>query len=83
VLGVSPETLVEVAHRLWGRSLTAHRDRLVKLRVEPLLKADPTDGPRRVQAIRGYATRDLMEELRSALKAMPKRTKTRRAPRRR
>jgi transcriptional regulator with XRE-family HTH domain len=83
VLGVTPELLVDVAHRLWGRSLTAERERLVKLRADALLKADPIDGPRRVQAIRGYATRELIEELRSALKTPPTRTRTRRAPRRR
>src|SRR5215470_5472719 len=40
---------------------SARRDHLIMLRVGPILEADPIDGPRRVQAIRGYITRDLID----------------------
>lgn len=56
-LGVPPEYVAVAAHRLWGRGLTAERDRRV---------ADGADGEdaRTVQALRGHVTRQLLDEIR-------------------
>ena len=72
-LRVSPEAIVQAAHDRWGRGLTARRDEIAKRREAALLRADPeearsADWPRRVQAIRGAATRELLGELRPLLK---------------
>jgi hypothetical protein len=71
-LRVSPETIVQAAHDRWGRSLTVQRDAIAKRREAVLLRHAPeearsADWPRRVQAIRGAATRELLEELRPLL----------------
>lgn len=67
-LGVEPEAVAVLAHRLWGRSLTAHRDALVA-------KDHPTGDddkavvtPRELQARRGHVTRRLLKELAAALR---------------
>jgi transcriptional regulator with XRE-family HTH domain len=73
-LRVSPEAIVEAAYRRWGRSLTAQRDKLVSLRTKPAEARTP-GWPRRLQAIRGHTTRELLEELRPRLKAVTKRKK--------
>jgi transcriptional regulator with XRE-family HTH domain len=81
-LRVSPEALVKAAHDQWGRSLTAQRDRLVSIRTDPMLRADPAEEhrpgwPRRLQAIRGHVTRELLGELRPVLKGAGTRKKRR------
>jgi len=77
-LRVSPDEVVEAAHRLWGCSLTARRDRLVAMRTDPMLTRDPEEArspewPRRLQAIRGHVTRDLLKELTKGRKKPTKR----------
>jgi transcriptional regulator with XRE-family HTH domain len=62
-LGIPPVAVSLVAFRLWGMSLTAKRDAEVDERTTP-------DTPARsVQAIRGRVTRDLLVEIRAAVKA--------------
>jgi transcriptional regulator with XRE-family HTH domain len=56
-VGVPAAHVAVAAHRLWGRGLTAERDRRVAER-------DPGGRPRSVQAARGHVTRQLMAELR-------------------
>jgi hypothetical protein len=75
-LRVAPEAIVEASHRLWGRSLTAQRDRLVDVRTERADARNP-DWPRRLQAIRGHVTRELLGELRPMLKGAGTRKKRR------
>jgi len=75
-LRVSPEVLVEAAHRRWGRSLTAQRDDLVSLRTQPAETRSP-GWPRRLQAIRGHVTRELLEELRPRLTGTRKKRRAR------
>lgn len=67
-LHVSPEAVVEAAHQRWGRSLTAERERRVEAYTRPMLTRDPAEAvspewPRRLQAIRGHVTRELLKEL--------------------
>jgi transcriptional regulator with XRE-family HTH domain len=57
-LGVRPFDVSMAAFRLWGESLTAHRNALVDDRSTD---ATPT---RSIQAIRGRVTRDLLEQIR-------------------
>jgi len=59
------------AHRSWGRSLSAERDRLV---------ADQARGdapPRTLQALRGHVTRTLTEELRPLVAELTAKDKAR------
>jgi hypothetical protein len=72
-LRVSPEAIVQAAHQLWGRSLTAERENRVDAYTAPMLKLEPDKAtepgwPRRLQAIRGHVTRELLGELRPLLK---------------
>jgi transcriptional regulator with XRE-family HTH domain len=81
-LRVSPEAIVQAAHRRWGRSLTAERDRRVEAYTAPMLTLDPAEAarpgwPRRLQAIRGHVTRELLEELRPLLKGTTKKKRSR------
>lgn len=76
-LGVTPEAVVQASYDRWGRSLTTQRDRIAARREAVLSGADPTviqspEWPRRRQAIRGTATRELLEELRPLLKSPTK-----------
>jgi len=63
-LGVHPAAVALAAHRLWGRSLTAERDRRVA-------EQSPGDLPRRIQAVRGHVTRKLVAELSPVLSRVP------------
>jgi transcriptional regulator with XRE-family HTH domain len=63
VLRVRPDAVVAAAHRLWGRSLTEEREERLRRRLGP----DPTSA-RRLQALRGHTTRELLDELRPLLK---------------
>jgi transcriptional regulator with XRE-family HTH domain len=81
-LGVTPEAIVQAAYQRWGRSLTARRDAIAQRREAALVHEDPeetrsADWPRRVQAIRGAATRELLEELRPLLKGTTKKKRSR------
>lgn len=72
-LRVPPLALALAARRRWGRSLIMERDRKVANATDPALKLDPEAArdpawPRRLQAIRGHITRELLEELRPMLK---------------
>lgn len=55
-LGISPMDISVLAFRLWGRSLTEERDARVAERTKDT-------SPRTVQALRGHATRRLLDEL--------------------
>jgi transcriptional regulator with XRE-family HTH domain len=82
-LGVPPLALSLAARRVWGRSLTAERDRKVVNATAPALARDPDatadpEWPRRLQAIRGHVTRELLAELRLLLKGAVTRKKKRR-----
>ncbi len=55
-LGTSPELVNEMALALWGRSLAEERERRLTDQPEGL-------SPRRLQALRGHVTRDLIAEL--------------------
>lgn len=55
---VGPLQVVVWGRDLWGRRLSAERDRRVAQR------ADEDTTPRRLQALRGHVTRELIEELR-------------------
>jgi hypothetical protein len=55
-LGTSPEQVGELAQALWGRSLPEERDRRLADQSADL-------SPRRLQALRGHVTRELMAEL--------------------
>lgn len=61
-LGVAAADVSVLAHRLWGRGLTAERDR----RVEGA--RGESASPRSVQAARGHITRQLLAELEPLLK---------------
>jgi len=90
-LGVTPAKVMRAARTLWGMTLTQRRDLLVSKRIDLLVsqRIDPTrrldtagaatpDWPRRLQAIRGHATRELVAALRPRLRArrtQPKRGK--------
>lgn len=76
-LGVSPERIVKASERLWGRTLTAERDRLLRENVgmdqaardfwkRRGQRVAPRD-LRTLQATRGHITRALVEKLREAL----------------
>src|SRR5262249_9471208 len=82
-LRVSPGAVVEAAHQRWGRGFTAERDRRVGAYTAPMLKQDPDEArrpewPRRLQAIRGHITRELLEELQTARAVKSQRKKRRR-----
>lgn len=66
-LGVEPEAVAVLAHRLWGRSLTAHRDALVA-QDHPTGDDKAVLTPRELQARRGHVTRRLLKELAAALR---------------
>jgi hypothetical protein len=57
-LGTSPVVLSVLAHRLWGRGLSAERDRRVAEQGQA--------PPRTVQARHGHITRALLAELQDA-----------------
>lgn len=59
-LGMTPLALTQAAIRLWGRSLSAERDRRVGLQVTEKLDS------RSVQALRGHITRALLAEIEAA-----------------
>jgi transcriptional regulator with XRE-family HTH domain len=85
-LRISPEFLVDAAHQRWGRGLTAERDRRVEAYTRPMLKLDPSEAerpewPRRLQAIKGHITRELLKELQTA-KAMTRKATTKRKAKR-
>jgi transcriptional regulator with XRE-family HTH domain len=61
-LGVRPFDVSMAAIRLWGVSLTDHRNELVAART------DPDTPARTVQAIRGRITRTLIDEIKPLLK---------------
>jgi transcriptional regulator with XRE-family HTH domain len=87
VLG-GPLAVALAARRRWSRSLTAQRDRLVGFRTDPMLRADPAAArdpgwPRRLQAIRGHVTRELLDELRPLLKDITMKRKAKRSTKRR
>jgi hypothetical protein len=73
VLDVSPHAVALAARSRWGRSLTEERDRRVSAASEST--------PRTLQALRGHATRALLDELRPVLKDII--TSRTRRPRRR
>src|SRR5262245_19166983 len=90
-LGVSPATIMRAARTLWGITLTQRRDLLVSKRIDllvskridPTRRVDPAEAgtpgwPRRLQAIRGHATRELLQALRPRIETSRKRTKRRR-----
>lgn len=56
-LGIDPVDVVKRAHKLWGRSLTEERDNRVARRT------DPETSARSLQALRGWITRQLLDEL--------------------
>jgi transcriptional regulator with XRE-family HTH domain len=60
-LGTDPATVCVAAEALWGRTLTAERDRRV-------LREVPDAGVRELQARRGHVTRGLVEEIAQLLK---------------
>jgi transcriptional regulator with XRE-family HTH domain len=77
-LGVSTERLMSVAESLWGRSLTAERERRVEASgpleetityfEEAASRTEGSNDPQRtLRALRGRTTRELLKELRSAL----------------
>lgn len=78
-LGVTPDTIVKTARKLWGRTLTEERDRLVGENVamheyageywagHGQASSDPR--PRRtLQAVRGHISRALVVELATAIR---------------
>jgi hypothetical protein len=70
---VTPATIMRAARTLWGMTLTQRRDLLVSKRTDPMLRLDPAEArtpgwSRRLQAIRGHVTRELLEQLRPRLK---------------
>jgi transcriptional regulator with XRE-family HTH domain len=62
-LGVAPADVALAARRAWGLSLTTMRDR----RAAKVVTADEL-GSESLRALRGHATRELLEELRPYLK---------------
>ncbi len=74
-LGTTPERVNEMALALWGHSLSEERDQRLEDRPPDL----PELSARRLQALRGHVTRDLIAELQPELR---RRTagRTRRAP---
>jgi hypothetical protein len=80
--GVEPIVVVRAAHRLWGRGLTAERERRmldeVATVVEKDLGAVPDEASadrtaRTLQAKRGHVTRELLAELRPEVERMQRR----------
>jgi hypothetical protein len=80
-LGIGTDELLSAATALWGRSLTAERDRRVDVGVpssaddhrvmvvandRPVL-ASPEGQQRALRALRGHTTRELLKELRATL----------------
>jgi hypothetical protein len=61
-LGVPPSTVTMTAIQLWGRGLTAERDRRVE--------AMPGESLRPRAGRRGHVTRELVEDLRRSLGAV-------------
>ena len=61
-LGVSADAVLAAALTLWGKTLTDERD----ARAEKQITDEAS--PRRLQAMRGHVTRDLLDELRPVLK---------------
>jgi len=80
-LGVQPLALALAARHAWARSLTAERDQRVNATAsaverDPTAPADP-EWPRRLQAIRGHVTRELLAQLRPLLKDVTKKKRGR------
>jgi transcriptional regulator with XRE-family HTH domain len=78
-IGVPPLALALAARRRWGQSLTAERDRKVANATKPAIRMDPdvardSQWRRRLQAIRGHVTRELLDELRALLKDVTKKS---------
>jgi len=63
-LGVPAEQVARAAVALWGRPLSEERDRR-------LADPPPDLSARRLQALRGHVTRDLMSELQPVLRGRP------------
>lgn len=59
-LGQEPDQVVWIAYQLWGHGLTEEREARLAGRVED-------EDPRRLQALRGHVTRELLTELRQAM----------------
>jgi hypothetical protein len=59
--GVEADEIVVAAVSLWGHNLSTERDR------RALQEVGPGDDARRVQAIRGHITRELLNEIESQL----------------
>jgi transcriptional regulator with XRE-family HTH domain len=79
-LGISTERLMSVAEPLWGRSLTAERERRVNegpfstddhralvSTDDHRVPSSTEDRQRALRALRGHITRELLRELRAAL----------------
>jgi len=84
-LGISTERLMSVAEPMWGRSLTAERERRVNevpfstddhrvlASTDDQRAPSSTDDPQRaLRALRGHITRQLLKELRAALESAEK-----------
>jgi transcriptional regulator with XRE-family HTH domain len=77
-LHTSPLAVAMAARAVWqGHSLTEARERLIAMRTDPMLKFDPAEArsatwPRRLQAIRGHATRELIGALKPHLAVFTK-----------
>ena len=63
-LNVGPGTVSRLADELWGRTLDDEREHRVTQRLGDRARAS---GRAHLQAIRGHATRDLIEELKQAI----------------
>jgi transcriptional regulator with XRE-family HTH domain len=76
-IGVPALALALAARRRWGASLTRWRDRLVEMRTAKARELDHVeDWPRRLQAVRGHTTRELLDELRPLLEGATTKKKT-------
>jgi transcriptional regulator with XRE-family HTH domain len=73
-LRVRPRAVVDAAYRRWDHSLSMELLR----RLQDSSAATTTTDPRRLQAIKGHITRELLDELRPLLKAATKKKKKRR-----
>ena len=58
---VAPDAIVSASRRLWGRTLTEERDRLLQL------NSETGQGARARQALRGHITRQLLGQLAAAV----------------
>lgn len=79
-LGVEPPVVVAAAHRLWGMTLTEKRDRVLQDHVgvraltvnywqkQGVSVDEPVTSARTIQAARGHITRNLVAQLRDALR---------------